>query len=264
MHEALLSRCRERGVEFMSTPFDAESAEYLVRLGVRRLKAPSGEITNRPYLEAMASHGLPLIVSTGMADIGEVHEALAWIAAARKAAGLKGAGDVTLLHCTSNYPADPQDANLLAIKTLAEATGRPMGYSDHSMGIAIATAAAALGAVTIEKHFTLDRSLPGPDHKASLEPDELKAMVAAIRTVEQALGDGVKAPKPSELPVRDVARRSVTLRSDAPAGHILARGDLAILRPGTGIAPKDIDHVTGRKIARAMRAGSILHWDDLA
>lgn len=261
-HRAVVARCAERGIEFMSTPFSAEAADFLVGLGMRRIKVPSGELTNKPLLEYFAGFGLPLIVSTGMADLNEVREALGWIVAAQERAGV--VTEVTVLHCTSSYPAAAEDVNLRAMTTLAQATARPVGYSDHTLGIAVSTAAVALGAGVIEKHFTLDRGLPGPDHQASLEPVELTALVQAVRTVEAALGDGIKAPRPAELPVRDVARRSVTLVRDVMAGQSLVDADLALLRPGTGIPPKALDALPGRILRRTLAAGTTLAWDDLA
>jgi N,N'-diacetyllegionaminate synthase len=261
-HRTLAARCAELGIEFMSTPFDAESAAMLVSLGVRRLKIPSGEITNKPLVESVASHGLPLIVSTGMSDLQEVSEALDWIRAARPASA--GREDITLLHCTSNYPAAVEDVNLMAMKTLADRFHLPVGYSDHTNGIAVTTAAVALGATVIEKHFTLDKGMDGPDHRASLDPIELGQMVAAVRAVGAALGDGEKSARASELPVRDVARRSVTLIRDARKGDVLATADLSILRPGNGIAPKHYQDVVGRPLAADTPAGTTLTWDHLA
>jgi N,N'-diacetyllegionaminate synthase len=263
-HVALLDACGEHGIEFMSTAFDARSADFLVRLGIKRIKVPSGELTHQPFVEHLAGMGLPMLVSTGMADLDEVRESIGWIAAVRARHGLEPRSDITVLHCTSNYPAAPEDVNLAAMGTMARSLEIAVGYSDHTLGIAVATAAVALGAQVIEKHFTLDRTLPGPDHAASLEPDELTAMVAAIRTVERALGDGVKAPRPSELKVRDAARRSVTLAGARASGHVLAAEDLALLRPGSGIAPHEFAAVVGRRLARDLPAGSTLQWTDLA
>lgn len=264
-HCAVATHCSRRGIEFLSTPFDKESAEFLVGLGMRRIKVPSGELTNRTFLEYLAGFDLPLIISTGMATLQEVEEAIGWIAAARETAGFLAplAERLTLLHCTSNYPAAPEDVNLLAMQTMADACGLPVGYSDHTVGIAVATAAVALGASVIEKHFTIERTLPGPDHQASLEPAELIAMVEAIRTISVALGDGIKAPRPAELPVRDIARRSLILARDLPAGHCLTEADLRILRPGTGIAPKLVKAVVGRVLVRALPAGATLAWSDM-
>jgi len=238
----------------------------LVRLGMRRLKVPSGEITNLPFLEVLAGFDLPLIVSTGMAELEEVGQAVETIAAARarRGLGVPLAERVTLLHCTSNYPARPEDANLRAMTTLRERFALPTGYSDHTGGTAIAVAAAALGAVVIEKHFTLDRDLDGPDHKASLAPDDLRRLVEEIRIVEAGLGDGIKAPRPDELPVRNLVRRSVTLRRARKAGERIAAEDLILLRPGSGIAPRDLARVAGKRAARDLPAGATLAWDDLA
>jgi N-acetylneuraminate synthase len=242
-HEMLAAHCAARGIEFMSTPFDSESAHFLKRLGVRRIKISSGDVTNLPMLEVVGALGLPVILSTGMADLDEVGSAVAT---------LRGAGvtDLALLQCISNYPADPALTNLRVMDTLARTFGTPVGLSDHSIGIAIGIAAAARGAAYIEKHFTLDRALPGPDHQASLLPDELRALVAAVRQVESALGDGVKRPAPSELPVRAVARKSLIAARDLPAGTALGRADVVILRPGTGLSPAALSRVLGRRTAR--------------
>jgi N,N'-diacetyllegionaminate synthase len=266
LHARLFAQCAKLGIEFMSTAFDEEALDFLVELGIRRIKVPSGEITNVPLLQHMASKGLPLIVSTGMAELGEVVAAVDVIRTERAVRGLVEplADKVTILHCTSNYPADNTDVNLRAMTTMARATGLPVGYSDHTMGLAVSTGAVALGATVIEKHFTLDRDLPGPDHKASLEPDQLAALVRQIRDVEEALGSEIKAPTTSELPVRDLVRRSVTTVRAVEAGAPIAREDLVLMRPGTGIAPADLERVIGRKSARAIGAGETLSWSDLA
>lgn len=242
-HETLAAHCAARGIEFMSTPFDPESARFLQRLGVRRLKISSGDVTNLPMLEVVGVLGLPVILSTGMADLEEVREAVATL---RRA----GQADLVLLHCVSNYPAEPAHTNLRAMDTLAQAFGTPVGLSDHSLGTAVAIAAVARGAVCIEKHFTLDRALPGPDHQASLLPGELSELVAALRQVESALGDGVKRPVPSELPVRAVARKSLLAARDVPTGSTLGADDVIILRPGTGLPPGALPRVLGRRAAR--------------
>lgn len=255
-HRVLFEHCAARGIEFMSSPFDPESARFLKTLGVRRLKIPSGEITNLPMLEVVGGLGLPVILSTGMADMEEVQTAVAT---------LRGAGvtDLALLQCVSNYPADPALTNLRVMDTYRERFGVPVGLSDHSPGIAVAIAAAARGATYIEKHFTVDKNLPGPDHQASLEPDELRALVAAIRQVEQALGDGIKRPAPSELPIREVARKSLVAARDLPAGTVLAPEDLAILRPGTGLPPSVLPQALGRRTARAIPAHTPITEDML-
>ena len=244
-HEMLFAHCADVGIEFMSTPFDPESARYLKRLGVRRLKISSGDVTNLPMLEVVGALGLPVVLSTGMADMAEVEAAVTTLRGA-------GATDLAILQCVSNYPADPALTNLRVMDAFARAFGAPVGLSDHSTGLAMSIAAVARGAAYIEKHFTLDRSLPGPDHQASLLPDELQALVAAIRDVEAALGDGVKRPAPSELPVREVARKSLVAARDLPGGAILTREDLDVLRPGTGLSPATLPAVLGRRTARAI------------
>ncbi len=266
LHEALVTRCAEQGIEFMSTPFDEDAADFLLTLGMKRIKVPSGEIVNHPFLRHLADKDVPLIVSTGMADLAEVEEAVAVIGETRTRLGFAAplTDMLTILHCTSNYPAAPEDVNLRAMTTIASATSMPIGYSDHTLGLAVPTAAVALGATVIEKHFTLDRTLPGPDHRASLEPGELAALIAQIRAVEAALGSPVKAPTASELPVRAVARRSVSSAHAMNAGHRLSLDDLVLLRPGTGIAPKHFEDLSGRTLVRDVAAGVPLTWDDIA
>lgn len=266
LHRRLIARCIERGVEFMSTPFDEQAADLLDGLGMARIKVPSGEIVNHPFLRHLAAKNRPMIVSTGMATMLEIEEALAVIAQARVAHGLTAPMTemVTVLHCTSNYPAAASDVNLRAMQTIAEVTGHPIGYSDHTLGLAVSTAAVAMGATVIEKHFTLDRNLPGPDHSASLTVEELSRLVRQIRDVEAALGSPVKAPSEVELPVRAVVRRSVMTRRALPAGHALTAGDLILLRPASGIEPKHFDALPGRVLAAAIEAGQPLTWDHLA
>lgn len=261
----LADHCRERGIAFLSTPFDLASAEALIALGMGQLKVPSGELTNAPLLRGLAATGLPLIVSTGMASLEEVEQAVDWITVARAAAGHSSslAKAVTLLHCTSNYPTPLADVNLRAMQTLADHFHLPVGYSDHTAGITVAPLAVAMGARVIEKHFTLDRSLPGPDHQASLEPQELAALVQQVRAAETALGSPAKQPTPDELEVRLAARRSVTLARDLPAGAVLAAADLVLQRPGDGIAPVELEQVHGRRLGTACSAGQALHWSDL-
>lgn len=265
LHRRLIQRCKELNIEFMSTPFDEAAADFLLELGMRRIKVPSGEITNIPFLEFLAAKGVPLIVSTGMATLAEIQAAVATIAATRTKAGIAGSLDdaLTILHCTSNYPAQYADVNLRAMQTIAAATACPVGYSDHTLGIAISTAAVALGARVIEKHFTMDRDLPGPDHKASLTTEELAAMVQQIRAVEQALGSAVKEPTASELPVRQLVRRSVTTVRALRAGELLGADDVVLLRPGNGIPPAELGAVAGRAVLRDIPAGTTLQWLDL-
>ncbi len=265
LHRRIVARCEERGIEFMSTPFDAEAANFLLGLGMRRIKVPSGELTNDPFLAFLAAKGVPLIVSTGMATLDEIVHATKVIADARINAGYQGAlaESLTILHCTSNYPAQCSDVNLRAMQTIAEATGMPVGYSDHTLGTAVSTAAVALGACVIEKHFTLDRNMAGPDHQASLTPDELSALVRQIRDVTAAMGSTVKAPTASEWPIRALVRRSVTLRRDVAAGTRLSAEDLVLLRPGHGIPPGQMQDVLGRFLTRAMPSGTTLRWEDV-
>ena len=260
----LVERCAVRGIEFMSTPFDPESARMLADHGMRRVKVGSGDLTSLPFLEALAALRLPLILSTGMATLDEAREAIATVRAAWGDHPLARAPDaLTLLHCTSNYPAKAGDVNLNAMTTMARELGVPVGYSDHTEGIAVAIAAATLGATVIEKHLTLDRALPGPDHRASLERGEFAAMVAGIRAVESALGSGAKAPTESELPVRDLVRRSVALAKPVARGEALTREHLTLLRPGTGIAPRELARAIGRRAARDLEPGTLLAWADV-
>ena len=203
-HKTLLNHCQEKGIQFLSTPFDLESIDLLDRLGLNIFKIPSGEITNLPYLRKLGALSKQLILSTGMADLGEIEDALGVLT--DSGTPLE---NITVLHCNTEYPTPFEDVNLRAMQTIAHAVGVAIGYSDHSLGIEVAVAAVALGAVVLEKHFTLDRNLPGPDHKASLEPDELQAMVRAIRNIEKALGNGIKRPSPSEAKNKIIARKSL-------------------------------------------------------
>jgi N-acetylneuraminate synthase/N,N'-diacetyllegionaminate synthase len=253
-HVALMQHCAARGILFMSSPFDELAADLLDRLGVAAFKIPSGEIDNLPFLRHVARKGRPMIVSTGMAT---QEESSAAVDAIRHA----GNSGVVLLHCLSNYPADPAETNLRAIGTMTAAFGVPVGFSDHTMGTAVSLAAVALGACVIEKHFTL---LPGPDHRASLEPGELKTMVAMIRTVESALGDGIKRPQPSETAVRDVARKSLFAARELTAGAAIAAGDLIARRPGIGISPAQHEGLIGRRLRVTVAAGTLLDWSMLA
>ncbi len=265
-HAKVASHCLARGIEFFSTPFSEAAVAMLVRLGVRRIKLPSGEITNKRLLECAADTGLPLLMSSGMATLDEVRQAVGWIATRWQAAGFPppGAATLSLLHCTSAYPAPPDSLNLRAITTMAQATGLPVGYSDHSLGSEAALAAVALGATVIEKHLTLDKALPGPDHLASADPQEFARFVQGIRTVEAMLGDGVKRPQPIEQNTRDVARRSVVVLHQLPRGHRLRDADLGLRRPGTGIAPDQWERVVGRALGQDVAAYTTLNWSMLA
>ena len=253
-HRELMARCRERGILFLSSPFDEDSADFLEELGVPAFKIPSGELTNVPFLAHVARKGRPLIVSTGMATLDEVRPAVETIRQA-------GSPPLALLHCVSSYPAQPADVNLRAMATLREAFAAPVGFSDHTAGTDIALAAVALGANILEKHLTLDRTLPGPDHLASLEPDEWIAMVAALRRIEAALGDGRKRPAPSEADAARVARKSLVAAGDLPAGCVLRRDHLAVRRPGTGLPPGRLESVLGRRLRQALAAGAVLTED---
>lgn len=240
-HLVLVEECNARGIGFLSTAFDDESFDLLVELGLDNVKVPSGEITNLPYIRYVTRLGKPVLLSTGMANLGEIEAAIDAI----ELAGTPRE-KITVLHCTTEYPTPMEDVNLHAMVNIGIALGVKVGYSDHTSGIEIPIAAVALGATVIEKHFTLDRSLPGPDHLASLEPDELKAMVAGIRNIEQALGDGVKRPSPSELKNKPIARKSLVAATDIKAGELFNAENLTAKRPGTGISPMKWDEVIGR------------------
>jgi N-acetylneuraminate synthase len=269
-HEALIARCRNRGIEFLSTPFDAESLRMLVELGLGTVKVSSGDLTDAPFLLEIARTGKRIILSTGMGTLAEVEAALGVVAfgataepaaragpeAFRRAfasdAGQAALGDrVALLHCTTEYPAPFAEVNLRAMDTLAAAFGLPVGYSDHTPGEHVSIAAVARGARIVEKHFTLDRGLPGPDHKASLEPAELREMVRAIRDVESALGDGVKRPSPSEWKNREAARKSLVAAKSLEPGEPM---ELACKRPGSGVSPFEYWNRRGAAAPRAYEA----------
>jgi len=256
-HKRLIEHCCQVGIQFLSSPFDAESADLLAKMDIPLFKIPSGEITNLPFLDHVARKGRPIILSTGMSTLGEIEEALTVLRAA-------GNRQITLLHCVTEYPAPYAEVNLRAMNTLKAAFGLPVGYSDHTPGIEIPIAAAALGAAVIEKHFTVDRSLAGPDHAASLEPNELGQMVTAIRHVEAALGDGIKAPARCELPNISVARKSVVAARSLIAGQRLTSDDLDIKRPGNGIAPRLKPMLIGRTLSSGVEKDEVLRWDHLA
>jgi N,N'-diacetyllegionaminate synthase len=243
--------CDDAGIKFLSTPFDLESISFLEKLGCDMWKIPSGEITNLPYLEKIASTHKPLIMSTGMATLDEVGDAL-------QALKNNGAGEVTLLHCTTQYPAPYDSVNLKAMLTLKEKFGCRVGYSDHTKGIEVPIAAVAMGAEVIEKHFTLDRNMPGPDHKASLEPDELKAMVSSIRHIEQAMGDGVKKPSETEIPNKTVARKSIIAARDIKKGEALTEENLTTKRPGNGISPMKWHEILGTRAVRNFKEDELI------
>ena len=250
-HRAVVRRCRQRGVVFMSTPFDDRSVDFLDSLGMKVFKIPSGEVTNDPLLSRIARKRKPVILSTGMSTLDEVQGAV-------KVLRANGAPSIALLHCVSSYPANAKDVNLRAMGTLAEAFALPTGYSDHTLGLEIAFAAAALGERIIEKHFTLDKRLTGPDHAMSLSPGELKTLCAGLKKVAVSLGDGRKQPTPPEREIMKVARRSIVLARALPAGAKLRLEDLAFKRPGTGLSPRELPKVLGKTLRSASAADALV------
>ncbi len=256
-HHFIKAHCDTIGLEFFSTPFSVDAADMLVKLGVKRLKLSSGELTHRALVEHAAATQLPLFISTGMGTMEEITEALAWAEAARG-----NLHNVVVLHCTSAYPAPDGSLNLKAMQSMARDLNIDTGYSDHSLGIEAPLAAVALGAIVIEKHLTLDRKLPGPDHSASLEPDEFASMVQGIRRVSAMLGNGVKAPLPEELDTARVARRSIVAKRNIAAGELATDEMLFCRRPATGIAPRDLQKLIGKRIRVSIAAGTVLQWSD--
>lgn len=252
-HEELIAYCMEKGLKFLSTAFDMESVEYLHSLRLGLWKIPSGEITNYPYLKAIAQYGKPVILSTGMCEMEDVQNAVDVLCKH----GLKKE-QITVLHCNTEYPTPMQDVNLKAMQEIKDAIGVKVGYSDHTQGIEVPIAAVALGAEVIEKHFTLDRTLPGPDHKASLEPNELKAMVDAIRNIEQALGDGRKHVSESERKNMAIARKSIVAARDINHGEMLTEDNLCVKRPGNGISPMRWEDVIGTCAKRDFKADELI------
>ncbi len=241
-HHILIDYCKAKNIKFLSTPFDLESIDLLFDLGIELYKIPSGEITNYPYLKKIAQKGLPIILSTGMANMQEIHDAfniLTKNGIAKK--------DITILHANTEYPTPMEDVNLNAMLTIGKEFNTDFGYPDHTLGIEIPTAAVALGASVIEKHFTLDRTMQGPDHKASLEPDELKAMVSAIRNIEIAMGNGIKTPSKSEQKNKPIARKSIVANKNIKKGEIFTEKNITVKRPGTGISPMLWNEIIGKK-----------------
>ena len=255
-HQTLIEYCTKKNIRFLSTPFDLESINLLNELGLDIFKIPSGEITNLPYLRKIGALEKKIILSTGMADLGEIEDALE---------ALTGAGtrlkDITVLHCNTEYPTPFKDVNLRAMLTIKAAfSGIKVGYSDHTSGIEAPIAAVAMGATIIEKHFTLDKNMEGPDHKASLEPHKLKAMVQAIRNIEIALGNGIKKPTPSELKNRSIVRKSIVAARDIEKSEVLTEENLTVKRPGTGISPMRWNEVIGQKANRSYREDEVISW----
>ena len=242
-YDIIKKYCEEVGIEFLSTPFDLESIDYLEKLGLRLWKIPSGEITNLPYLIKIAKTGKRIIMSTGMAELNEVEEAVNVLKE-------NGAGEITLLHCTTEYPAPFESVNLRAMNTLREKFETEVGYSDHTVGFEAAVAAAVLGASVIEKHFTLNHNMEGPDHKASLEPEEFEVMVNNIRLIEKALGDGVKQPAEAEKKNIAIARKSIVAAKDIKKGEVFTEDNITVKRPGSGISPMKWFEVLGTEAVR--------------
>jgi N,N'-diacetyllegionaminate synthase len=256
VYKDLAGYCKKTHIKFMSTPFDHVSIEVLAKLDMDYFKIPSGEITNLPYLKKIGKIGKPVILSTGMSKLGEIEDAIEVLISC----GLTQ-DQLTILHCNTEYPTPMRDVNLLAMNSIASAFGIHVGYSDHTAGIEVPIAAVAIGATMIEKHFTLDKSMEGPDHKASLDPQELKDMVKAIRNIEKAMGTGLKRPTESEKKNMNIARRSIHMVKDFPAGHILAENDIIMKRPGDGISPMEMDSVIGKKLVKAVKGDEKLKWE---
>ncbi len=259
-HFELMNYCESKGIMFLSTPFDIESADFLESLGVAAYKISSGDLTNMPMLMHIARKGKPIILSTGMSEPREVEEAVYWL---RQACGAQRACEIILLHCTTEYPTPYNNVNLKAIDTLRQSFKLPVGYSDHTLGIEVPIAAVAMGACIIEKHFTLDKNMDGPDHKASLEPLELKNMIRAIRNIEIALGDGVKKPSAKEIDNMKAARKSVIAAKEILKGCKLDNSCLTVKRPGTGIEPKYLAVLTQGIAKRDISIDEQINWDDI-
>jgi N-acetylneuraminate synthase len=279
-HHEMADYAKKQGIKFLSTAFDIGSVDLLTSLGIDVLKIPSGEVTNAPLMLKIAGKNLPIIISTGMCTLGDIEQALGVVAfgylnmknpsvenfknAYYSVEGQKIIKEkVTLLHCTTEYPAPFEDVNLKAMLTLKEAFGLPVGYSDHTKGINVSIAAAAMGAVVIEKHFTLDKNLPGPDHQASLEPQELKAMVSGIREVEKALGSSQKIVSPSEKKNVDIARRSLVAMSDIKKGETFNEDNLGFMRPGTGISPMHFWELNGKQAMLDYKKEDFIRFEEI-
>ncbi|MFB0566151.1 MAG: N-acetylneuraminate synthase [Candidatus Aminicenantaceae bacterium] len=252
----LFNYAEKNNIIFLSSAFDKDSVDLLDDLGVPAFKVASGEITDFPLLKYIAEKKKPIILSTGMSTLDEIEDAL-------EVFREKGVEDVVLLHCITSYPAKIEDANLRIIETLRHRFKLPVGFSDHTLGITISIAAATLGAVLVEKHFTLDRTLPGPDHKASLEPDELKDMIRSIRDIEQALGDGIKKPIEDEERIKKIVRRSIVAKVEIPKGTVITENMLDFKRPGVGIEPKYLNEVIGKKAKKDIKPDELMTFEKL-
>ena len=258
MHKVLIDYCQHKHVKFLSTAFDLDSIDLLNELEIDLFKIPSGEITNLPYLQKIGAIGKPVILSTGMANLGEIEAALTVLIDAGT-----DRGSISVLHCNTEYPTSMEDVNLKAMLTIGEAFKVQVGYSDHTLGIEIPVAAVAMGATIIEKHFTLDKTMEGPDHMASLEPDELINMVKAIRNIEKAMGNGIKRPSASEAKNMEIARKSIHIAKHLSVGHVLTMDDLLMKRPGSGISPMQINSVLGKSVTVALQEDDMLNWNQM-
>ena len=257
-HYELIESCKENKIKFFSTAFDIESIDFLKSLNLGIWKIPSGEITNLPFLKKIGSFNEKVILSTGMSSMTEIFEALDILlrfGTSRQ--------NITILHCNTDYPTAFEDVNLKAMNQIKNQFGVHVGYSDHTLGIEVPIAAVTLGAVLIEKHFTLDRNLDGPDHRASLEPTELNHMVSAIRNISKALGSGNKQPSNSELKNKDIARKSIHISRPLPEGHILSESDIIMKRPGYGISPMKMEMVIGKKLKISLDTDHMLKFEDI-
>jgi N,N'-diacetyllegionaminate synthase len=254
-HEELMEYCITKDIQFLSTAFDHDSIDLLAELDIPLFKIPSGEITNLPYLRHIGKMRKPIIMSTGMSTLDEVRDALNILL-------IEGVEkeQFTVLHCNTEYPTPMEDVNLKAILTIRDELGVKIGYSDHTLGIEVSIAAVAMGATVIEKHFTLDRTLPGPDHRASLEPEELKAMVLAIRNIEKAMGNGEKKPSPSEVKNIPIARKSIVAKKPIRKGELFSEENLTVKRPGTGISPMELDNILGKTALHDFNKDDLISW----
>ncbi len=258
-HQELINYCEKKKIKFLSTAFDLDSLDYLQTLNIDFFKVPSGEITNKPYLKKIASFGEKIVLSTGMSTMNDIHLAMNTLLENNVPLN-----DISILHCNTEYPTPFSDVNLKAMNTIASTFKVQVGYSDHTLGIEVPIAAVALGATIIEKHFTLDKTMEGPDHQASLEPLELIAMVKSIRNIEKAIaGDGQKTVSESEQKNLDIARKSIHINKSMLKGHVISENDLSMQRPGNGISPMDMDKVIGKKLTRDVFEEHLLVWGDI-